>query len=110
MPNGMYEPIVKTVLDKAAKTGIDSLDAKETTLLLASEMHIHSAQAKVNQEETKAILQEGFERQQRPFWKLWTYRELLTAFALLATILGAVNGDRLIALLTAVASAASGAR
>ena len=102
MPNGMYDSIVKRVLEKAASTGIDSLDPKEMTMLLASEMHTHSAQAKVNQEEIKGILLE----QRRPFWKLWTVRELATAIVTVAGLLGIINGDKVITLLTTIASAA----
>ena len=102
MPNGYYEPIVKLVLEKAAKTGMDSLDPKEMTLLLASEMHTHSIQAKTNQEEIKEILASL----RRPFWKMWTYREKATAASVGLALLSVVNWDKVISLLTAVASAA----
>ena len=102
MPNGYYEPIVKVVLDKAAKTGMDSLDPKEMTLLLASEMHTHSEQAKVNQEEIRGILA----ALQRPFWKLWTPRELLSAAGVVLFLLGAINVNQVSQILTGIVSAA----
>ena len=101
MPNGYYEPIVKLVLEKAAKTGIDSLDPKEMTLLLASEMHTHSVQAKTNQEEIKGILA----ALQRPFWKLWTPRELLSAAGVVLFLLGAIKWETLSQVLNGIAQA-----
>ena len=75
-------------------------------MLLASEMHRHSEQAKQNQEESKAILKEGFAQQQRPPWKLWTPKDWLQIAIVTAGIMGAVNWERVIPLLTTLASAA----
>ena len=94
MQNGAFDQKVKEIEGKLFQEGLDSLTDRDLQLLM-----LHSQ----NKELQELVGMKDIMRS--PFWKLWTFRELLTAGTFLLFLLGTINFEQLMRFISTIASA-----